>query len=72
MSLINDFEKTVKVTVMKQEGDGRILLCGEPIQRTEDGKEFFIIPAHQAKYIRDTTGYIVGEEFVPETIAIKK
>jgi hypothetical protein len=56
----------VKVKVTKQEGDGRTVLCGEPLQIGEDGKEFFIIPAFQGKYIRETTGYDVSDEFLPE------
>lgn len=67
MSLIEDFKSQVKVKVTKRDSDGRVLLCGEPVQTDEDGKQFFIIPAHQAEYIKATCiGWDVSEEFVPE------
>lgn len=66
MGVIAEFAKQVKVKVTKKEGDGRVLLCGEQMQVDEDGKEFFIIPAHQSEYIKNTTGYDVSEEFVSE------
>jgi hypothetical protein len=73
MSLIEDFKKQVKVKVVKSENDGRVLLCGEPVQVGDDGKEFFVIPAHQAEYVKTTCpGWIVGEEFMPEVKAEKK
>lgn len=67
MGLSEEFAKTVKVKVTKNENDGRLLLKGEPVQMGDDGKEFFIIPAYFAKYIKDTCpGWDVSEEFVPE------
>lgn len=73
MGLIDDFKKQVKVKVTKNENDARVLLCGEAMQTGDDGKEFFIIPAHQAEYIKTTCpGWDVSDEFVPEVKAEKK
>lgn len=67
ISLSEGFVNKLKVKVFLKTPDDRSLLCGEPKQRGEDGREFFVIPAHQGKYIGDTIPhYEVGEEFVEE------
>ncbi len=67
MNLAEEFAKTVKVKVTKGENDARVLLMGEPVQYDKSGKEFFIIPACFAQYIRETCpGWTVGDEFVPD------
>jgi len=67
VSLSESFVNKLKVRVFLKTPDDRLTLCGEPKQTGEDGREFFVIPAHQGKYIRDTIlHYEVGEEFVEE------
>lgn len=67
ISLSEGFVNKLKVKVFLKIPDGRLTLCGEPKQMGEDGREFFVIPAHQGKYIEDTIRhYEVGEEFIEE------
>lgn len=67
ISLSEGFVNKLKVKVFLKTPDDRLILCGEPKQKGGDGKEFFVIPAHQGKYIKDTIPhYEVGEEFVEE------
>lgn len=65
MGALKEFEKTLKVKVTKNFPDGRVILCGEPVQVDESGNEFFVIPQHQAEYIKTSCpGWTVSEEFV--------
>jgi len=57
--------------------DGRETLCGEAVQRDEDGREFFEIPGHQREYISKlmpsyelTDSYDISDR--PESVKIRK
>lgn len=55
-----------KVKVIANDVNGRNSLCGEPIQKGEDGTLFFIIPGHQADYVNKCfPNYKVSEPFIP-------
>lgn len=72
-NITDDFLSKVKVRVDKKQPDDRTSLCGEPVQTDEEGRQFFIIPAHQADYIKDTFSYYeVGEQFIEEKGTPKK
>lgn len=49
---LNEIQNRTKVKIMKPAGnpDDRVSLAGEPVQYDEDGRQFFMIPAHQAEY----------------------
>ena len=65
--LTQEILNKVKVKVYKKTPDDRTSLCGEPVQSDENGREYFIIPSHQAEYISLVfRHYEVGEEFIPE------
>lgn len=57
--------KKVYVRVYKKFPDGRISLCGEPVMRDAQGREYFEIPAEFADNAV-SIGYDVTEEFVKE------
>ncbi|MFZ5989390.1 MAG: hypothetical protein ACOYWZ_20025 [Bacillota bacterium] len=57
-----DFERRLRVKVVKEVPDDRTSLCGEPLQ--DDGKTF-IIPAHFANFVKENyPNYKVGKEFL--------
>lgn len=61
-----------RVKVTKTQPDDRSSLCGEPAQTGPDGKQFFIIPAHQADYIKQIfPQYEVSEPGLPEELTQK-
>lgn len=65
-SLTDEMLGKIKVKVYKKVPDDRTSLCGEPVQ-VDDKGEYFVIPAHQAEYIKQIfKQYEVGEEFIPE------
>lgn len=66
-TLTDNISSRVKVKVVKTENDALKLLCGEYVQKDENGVEYFIIPAHQAQYVSEVfTKYKVGEEYLPD------
>ena len=36
----------------RENPDARESLCGEPLQRDKDGREFFEVPGHQREYLK--------------------
>lgn len=67
MGAIEEYAAKCVVKVVKSDNDARTILCGEEVQVDKDGKQFFIIPAHQASYIKNTCpGWTVTDEFVFE------
>lgn len=51
----------------KENPDGRVSLCGEPVQFDEDGREFFEIPGHRREdLIHRMTGYEFSEVYMVE------
>lgn len=67
---INAISNRTKVRVFKPEGnpDDRVSLCGNPVQRDSEGRQFFEIPAHQAEYQVSLHPHytVIGEAFVDE------
>lgn len=66
---INAISNKTKVRFYKplDNQDDRVSLAGEPVQRDEDGRQFFAIPAHQAEYqTKLHPHYEAGEVFVEE------
>ena len=66
MSISDSIAARIKVKVYKplKNPDDRLSLCGEPVQTDEEGRQFFIIPSHQAKYQKELHAhYEFGEEF---------
>lgn len=67
---INAIANKTKVRICKpaDNPDDRVSLCGAPVQKDEEGRHFFEIPAHQAEYqIKLHPHYeIIGEAFVEE------
>lgn len=54
MATIEDkVNQRIKCRAYKNEEnpDGRESLCGEPLQRDKDGREFFEVPGHQRDYL---------------------
>lgn len=54
MSTIEDkVNRSIKCRAYKnrENPDGRESLCGEPVQRDDDGREYFEIPGHQRDYL---------------------
>lgn len=53
--------------VTKRTPDDRARLCGEKVQSAPDGTQFFLIPAHQADYIKGIfSQYDVSDPYIPE------
>ena len=66
MSITDKIQARIKVAAYKPEKnpDNRETLCGEPKQFDEEGREFFIIPAHCAeKHKKLFPTYEFSEEF---------
>lgn len=69
-SQLAEIANRTKVRVYKpaDNPDDRVSLAGAPVQRDEDGRQFFEIPAHQAEYQAALhPHYEVGEAFVEES-----
>ena len=68
MSLTEKLVDKIKVKVTKLLPDGRKKLCGEDVQSDGKGKEYFIVPGHQAAYLKTMFHgqYVIGEEFIPK------
>lgn len=65
-SASNAVNARMKVYAYKNEEnpDGRETLCGEARQFDENGREFFIVPAHQKEYLKQILpSYEYSEEF---------
>ena len=66
MSITDKIQARIKVAAYKPENnpDNRMTLCGEPLQRDEYGREFFIIPGHCAEHHKKLfPSYEFSEEF---------
>lgn len=66
-TLIDQISSSVKVKITKPEPDALRSLFGEPVKTDEDGREFFLVPAHTAQYARETfPKYSISDEFLPD------
>jgi hypothetical protein len=66
-TLSEDISARVKVKVLKPEPDALRHLYGEHVQTDEHDQEYFVVPAHQAKYTREVfPRYTVSDEFLPD------
>jgi hypothetical protein len=66
---LDEISARTKVKIYKPEGnpDDRVSLCGSPVERDENGRQFFMIPAHQAAYQAELhPHYEVGEAVVED------
>lgn len=65
----------VKVRVTKTVRDDRKTLCGEPVQFDQDGNQFFVVPGHQADYVKNLfPRYAISDEFIstpPSTATVE-
>jgi hypothetical protein len=65
-----DVSNRTKVRIYKpaDNPDDRVSLAGAPVQRDEEGRQFFLVPAHQAEYqAKLHPHYEVGDVEVEET-----
>lgn len=67
---INAIANRTKVKIYKpvDNTDDRVSLAGEKVQLDGDGRQFFVIPAHQAEYQTQLHPHyeIIGDAFVEE------
>ena len=66
MSISDKIASRIKVAAYKpvDNPDNRLSMCGELMQTDEDGREFFVIPAHAAEmHAKLFPSYEFSEEF---------